>query len=372
MQQPLEELLLFSDLHAHNFQYGSKRVQIAEERPGWNHYGTFNSRLLDTLAVLDEIKDYAVAHGITTILFGGDLFHRRQVYHTDVFNLVFEKFTEMSSMGLTFLMIPGNHDYADRVGMVHALQPFDTIENVHVSGLVMPRLWTSECEVLCVPYTPDLDTACSNLRFAGQMADDSDVPTILLAHLGMQGARVGSDYILVTDGDVKVADVPHQSFTGCFFGHYHEHQQLFANGWYIGSTHEHNWGDSGGTRGFLHARVYKDKIAFHRIETDAPKFVTIDGDDAPEYRDKDFVRIYVDTPSRSVIRRVRQQLGREDVEVIPRLDKPEIVLTLEASQLDPETAMGAWVTANPPDEIDPTLMLDAGRAFLRDARGGEL
>jgi DNA repair exonuclease SbcCD nuclease subunit len=364
MQQPLEELLIFSDLHAHNFKYGSKRV-------GYRDCGMYNSRLLDTLGVLDEIKDYALAHGIKTILFGGDLFHRRQVYHTDVFNMVFQKIKEMSDEGLGFLMIPGNHDYADRVGLVHALQPFEALADVWVSPLVLPRMITDECTVLCVPYTPDLDTARANLKFVGRLADDTDGPTILLAHLGMQGARVGSDYILVSDGDVTVKDVPHESFTACFFGHYHQHQQLFGNGWYIGATHEQNWGDSGGLRGFLHARVFPNKVDFKHIVTDAPRFITVDGE-GDITRDKDFLRMYVDTTSRSVIRRIQQQLGRKDIEVIPRLDKEETVLTLEASQLEPEPAMQAWVKANPPEGIDSTLMLEEGTAILRKALGGDL
>jgi DNA repair exonuclease SbcCD nuclease subunit len=362
--QPVEELLIFSDLHAHNFKYGSKRVTYEGV--------TLNSRLIDTLNVLDEIKNYAIRNGIRTLLFGGDLFHRRQSYNTEVFNFVFDKFQELSNFGLDILMIPGNHDYADRSGLVHALRPFEAIENVWVgSAKTINSISTGHCEVLCVPFTPDLDEAKHRLALSGKVAEEIQRPTILLAHLGMQGARVGSDYILVTDQDVKVADVPHQSFTACFFGHYHEHQQLFANGWYIGATHEQNWGDTGGKRGFLHVRVYKDKVDFKHIETSAPKFVTIDGDEL-EYQDKDFVRVYVDTASLAAVRRVQKQYGRDDLEVVPRLDKSEIVLTLEASQLDPEAAMSAWLEANPPEELDKQILLDEGRAILREVRGGNL
>lgn len=370
--QPLEELLLFSDLHAHNFKYGSKRVTTDT--------GIFNSRLLDTLSVLDEIKDYALAHGITTILFGGDLFHRRQTYNTEVFNLIFQKFQEFSDEGLMLLMIPGNHDYADRQGLVHALQPFDSIANVRVMDNTeeITRV-AGRILIHPVPYTPDLERAKELLAAAGRCADQDDGPNILLAHLGMQGARVGSDYILVSDGDIRVKDVPHESFHACFFGHYHEHQQLFSNGWFIGATHEHNWGDVGGKRGFLHAKVYRDRVDFKRIETQAPKFLVLyDGtichsaeDFGQPPRDKDFVRIMVDTADAATIRRVQRELGREDVEVIPGLDKEEIVLTLQASQLDPESALEAWVKANDSD-IDRATLLREGKAILRAARGGNL
>lgn len=362
--KPLEELLVFSDLHAHNFKYGSKRVGY-KDRPG-----TYNTRLLDTLDVLDEIKDYAIANGIKTLLFGGDLFHRRQVYHTDVFNLIFDKFVEMSDLGLGILMIPGNHDCADRTGQVHALQPFEAIPNVWV-GDSQAVMVTNECNIVCVPYTPDLATAQANLVYAGETAKAANNPTILLAHLGMRGARVGSDYILVSEGDIKVADVPHQDFTACFFGHYHEHQQLFENGWYIGATHEHNWGDSGGKRGFLHVRVFPDKVDFKHIETKAPKFVVVNGTSAVP-RDVDFVRVLVDSVSLSIRRRLETQLGRTDIDIQQRLDKPEIMLTLEASKLDPESAMAAWIEANPPDDLDAKVVLDEGRSFLRTTLGSDL
>lgn len=374
--KPLEELLIFSDLHAHNFKYGSKRITTET--------GIFNSRLLDTLSVLDEIKDYALAHGITTILFGGDLFHRRQTYNTDVFNLVFDKLKEFSDLGLSLLMIPGNHDYADRAGLIHALQPFEAIENILVMDYPEKIYCWNDLVIHPVPYTPDLDQAQTALLRSGAFADENPgQPNILLAHLGMQGARVGSDYILVSDSDIRVADVPHQSFTACFFGHYHEHQQLFGNGWFIGATHEHNWGDVGGKRGFLHAKVYTDRVDFKQVETQAPKFLVLHeellGDptchSAEDFgslpRDKDFVRVMVDSATPGAARRIRKELGREDIEVVSRVDNPEIVLTLQASQLDPESALAAWVEAHE-SHLDSKLLLEEGRAILREAREGNL
>jgi DNA repair exonuclease SbcCD nuclease subunit len=359
MTRPVEELIIFSDLHAHNFKYGSRRV------------GLYNSRLLDAVNVLNEIYEYARYNTpyIDTLLYGGDLFHRRSILNVDAYNLISQKLVEISK-NHDLLLIPGNHDYADRQGKIHSLQALDF--QIGMLDTVYSYVTQANVAVITVPFTDDLETARKWLKEAGEIADAyTSMPRILLAHLGMQGAKVGSDYILVSDQDVKVSDVPHQKFTACFFGHYHEHQQLFANGWYIGATHEHNWGDSGGKRGFLHVRVFDDHVEFDRIETQAPKFVTIDGETVPT-RDKDFVRVYMEgTLSQSVAKRLDSQIPNASLEVIPKVDKSPIVLTLEASQLEPEAALRAWVEQNPPEQ-DVEDYLSEGLTLLRTTYGEEL
>ena len=356
-----DEFLIFSDLHAHNFRYGSKKIPYND--------GVFNSRLIDTIEVLDEIMNYAIAHNIKTVLFGGDMFHTRQRYSADVFNLVFEKLLSFSDNGIQLIMIPGNHDYADRDGLVHALQPFEAIENVFVIDREWNFFFTEKQRSVIwgIPYTPSLEEAKERLDNAAKEARDRDV-NILLGHLGMQGAKVGSDYVLVDENDVRVSDVSGESFNACFFGHFHEHQQLFSNGWYIGATHEHNWGDSGGKRGFLHVKIdLHQRVSFERIETSAPKFIVMDGEPVP-HRAKDFIKVYVDDATPAVIREMQKSIKSEYVTVQPRVDKQQVVLRLEATQLDPESALEAWVkTTGCSESLDLTEVIKLGKKILKEA-----
>lgn len=367
MKEIVDELIIFSDLHAHNFKYGSRRIQAPEYGEGF-----YNSRLIDSIKVLDEIQKYAEEHKIHTILFGGDLFHRRSVLHTDAFNLVYNKLVGIGYWHEVHL-IPGNHDYADRHGKIHSLEPFNNVDGpmITVWDKVDWEATQRGTQIVYVPYTDDLDEARRRLTVAGDLADELDGPSILLAHLGMQGAVVGSNYVLVSDNDVSVSDVPQDSFSACFFGHFHEHQQLFKNGWFIGSTHEDNWGDSGGKRGFLHVRVYDDNsVDFDRIETQAPKFIEYSlGDTKPDFRSCDFVRVHVPKGLRGVKADVPEELECANLEVVEEVDNEEIVFTLEADQLDPESALSAWVEAHPPDNVDSKMAIEEGVSILREITG---
>jgi len=104
----IDELLVFSDHHAHPFPYGSQEVM---------HNGVLtNSRLVDACLVLDQMREYADTHKIQTIVFGGDLFHTREAVSTDAYNLTIEHLARLISNRCAYLMV-GNHDYFDREGM---------------------------------------------------------------------------------------------------------------------------------------------------------------------------------------------------------------------------------------------------------------
>ena len=357
------QFLAFSDLHAHNFPYGAKnRVAI----PG--HPGLYNSSLAHTASVLDEIKEYARANGVQHILFGGDMFHTRQAVKTDVRNVILERIHSFGQYKKVITMIPGNHDMADRDGNVHSLFGFgDKTHSVlsPVTPTLIP-LRPGLADVITVPYTDDLEEAKRRLQLAGELADQSSSKhKILLAHLGMQGAKVGSDYVLIKDNEPQVSDVPMKSFDICLFGHYHQHQQLFQNGWFIGATHQHNWGDANGSRGFLHVTVGEDGVSVKQIETSAPKFVVASSEtELAAARPEDHVRIKVDS--------VENGLSLKDK--FPDLHLEVVVATsddenddLVLDKLDPASMLQSWVETKLPSHLDSATALALGKEFLDDS-----
>lgn len=340
----VDEFIVFSDHHGHSFSFGAK-----EEA----HEGGFfvNSRLRAAYEVLVEIEKYAREKRVSKVFFGGDLFHVREGVPTVALNLMFDGLKALASNRKLYLM-PGNHDYFDRDGKVHSLHVFKSICDV--------RDWSSERTVQLlgkmkdnvrysfVPYTDDRAKAVAAIKELAETTTP-DEPHVLFAHLGMQGARVGSDYVLVNDNDLSVDDIPWQKFTACFFGHYHEHQQLFQNGWYVGATHQHNWGDANTRRGFLHVRVYMDHVDFDFVETSAPKFVVVkDTQSEVAIRPQDFVRILTTTKrTPKEISDLREQSGTANCEVVylpPETAMDEIELSEE--NLSPTAMVGAWVKAN--------------------------
>lgn len=341
----LDQFIVFSDHHSHAFPFGSREEQ---------HNGVFvNSRLKASYDVLNQIDSYAKESGVKNIVFCGDLFHIRENVSTAAMNLMYDAISSLAKSKKVWLM-PGNHDYSDRDGRVHSLHTFRSIPNVTVMDWENPNRTISLAGKMgeptmfsFVPYSDD------RIKITAAIAEAADrtleyVPHVLFGHFGIQGAKVGSDYVLVNDADLSVVDIPWPKFTGCFFGHYHEHQQLFKNGWYVGATHHHNWGDANSTRGFLHVRVFRDYVEFDRIETDAPRFLVLRGADTAEVRPKDFVRILtskkLDPQEAEVIRSQNGSLNCEIVYVPEEAGMTDIALSEE--NLSPTAMVSAWVKAN--------------------------
>lgn len=343
----IDELLVFSDHHGHPFTYGAKEVAFQ------GHF--VNSRLLESRKVLEEISAYADLYNIKKIVFGGDLLHVREAVPTDAVVLTMTAIHGMVSKGKELFAVTGNHDYFDRAGYIHSMEMLKYMKNVHVFDPTCPKPY-ADCvgrsgdpyRLHFVPYTDDRTTAVERLQQAGERTAPGKRPDLLFAHLGMQGAKVGSDYVLVSDNDISVDDVPYDKFAGCFFGHYHQHQQLFKNGWYIGASHQHNWGDVNTKRGFLHVTVYVDYVDFKFIETSAPRFVSFRDDNPVMVRSKDFVRVLTSRKmTDKQTEEVRDELGTETCEVVYL--PPEVTMSamaLSEENLSPEHMLSAWVDAN--------------------------
>ncbi len=280
--------LIFSDVHAHPFKYGSTQVEIL----GFS--GTYNSRLADTVKALQEMILYGLNNSITQLWFCGDLFHTKDVLDTEALALVNSVLTTAVSGGMTLHMIPGNHDYADRNGYNHSLSTLYNGDSLYVWDEINLCPVGDNINLIFVPYTDFADKAKAWLKEAGELAARQKavkpgLKVIMLAHLGVQGSLVGSDYVLVSDKDIDPTDIPCVDFS--FFGHYHEHQMITGNSCFVGALTQHNWGDAGGTRGFLEVTI-EDDITFKHIETSAPKFIVAKEGTAFTAKKNDFIRYY--------------------------------------------------------------------------------
>lgn len=362
MSKPTE-FLVFSDFHAHNFTYGATRTTI----PGLQ--GIYNSRLADSAAVLDEILAYAKHHKIEHVFFCGDLFHRRTSVHTDVRHVVVDRLHKFVDEDIQLHMIPGNHDLGDRHGFVHSLVGLGELSDyIHVYDTVSYCV-VGDLQFVFVPYIEGRKATQLALESAGELAEMHAGPSYLMAHAGMQGATVGSDYVLINDSDITVKDVPNRKFTACFFGHFHEHQQLFANGWYVGATHQHNWGDAYGSRGFLHVK-HGSKCEFEQIQTMAPEFVvTRDGKtsrgELSMMKANDFVRnitkdMHVDREA------LREKWNVAHLEIVYEVEDEETEFTLDTTQLSPVAVVDQWVESRLPEGMDKEEVLSAGKEILKE------
>lgn len=352
------DFLIFSDIHCHNFKFGSKWV-IDEE------LGPISSRLLDSIKCIRQVFDYAVKHNITHVFFAGDLFHVPDKPPTEVVSAVYKTIANRPK-SIQLYMIPGNHDISSKSGLNHALIPFSDVCTV-VNDY--SRFEVGDCvSVSMVPYRESKSSYLDLLNQAAVPCSFADCD-ILISHIGVQGATVGADYVLENDADVALSDLPLESFDHSFFGHFHQHQKLADNAHYIGATHQHNWGDAGTERGFLHVSAHMGDVKFTRVPLEAPKFHKVKvGGSVSHIKSGDFVTITAVKDVGAVKTAAMEALP--DVGYLTVKLEKEVpvtsVVTLPTSYSQHEL-LTAWIGTKAHGTLDKKKLLNLGLELLGEA-----
>jgi DNA repair exonuclease SbcCD nuclease subunit len=257
----MAKIILFSDLHAHAFK------PYATILPNG-----LNSRLADTVNCIAQIYDYAKSISADAVLFGGDLFHIRKTISVAAFNAVYEQMAKFSFSKIPVAMIHGNHDQADREGNTHSIHAFRTFLHVIDKPCWYPLVCRSG-EIIYLLGVPYIENIPQLQELTHSSCPNPDASRLLLGHLGIQGARIGADFVYTNPHDATVEDLNATAFDAVFLGHYHSYQQLASNAWYIGAPLHHNWGDRNDTRGFI---VYDTDTKQHQhVPLKFPKFVEL-------------------------------------------------------------------------------------------------
>lgn len=360
----MAKVILFSDLHAHAFK------PYATLLPGG-----VNSRLRDAVSCIEQIHAYATQNQISAVLFGGDMFHVRKNIHVAAFNMVFEAMSRFAVSKIPVLMIPGNHDQADLVGDVYSVYSFSTFCDVvgkpdwHVVDAGAEAL-----QVLAIPY---IENAEHVRALTETTPPEPHLPKIQLSHLGVQGAVVGADFVYINKHDPTVEDLHPERFDAVYLGHYHLHQKLAPNAWYIGAPLEHNWGDRGGAepRGFL---VYDTETRTHtRVPLRAPRFVvtavpSVDYEPLPELFDN-YVRVVSDQKfSVDQLEEMRRHHGMRSLEVVPTTKG--LIQCVHARRLEvdprmsPEDLVRKYVESGlgDSDGLDESYLIQLGQEMLQE------
>jgi DNA repair exonuclease SbcCD nuclease subunit len=224
-------ILLFADLHAHK----------------WTKY----LELSDITSVLDQIRSIVEQDEVDLVLFAGDLFHTRGKINVEVFNEVYRGISSLSTVCQIGLLV-GNHDQENKEGNIHSLYGLSTICTVMDEPrwyIFEDHIGTGEVErlhVLAIPYTTNKEEV--------EKFIDSDVPShypgvekeasLLLGHLSVDGAKVGSNFVLEDKAAISVESLQNSNVDQVFLGHYHTPQCLGGRKvFYLGAPMQHNWGD---------------------------------------------------------------------------------------------------------------------------------
>lgn len=273
------KILCTSDWHLHNFKDYARNVQVTwkEEVQRFVQQEEdsilMNSRLLNTLEGLCDMRDYCITHNVSEVLMAGDMFHKRGIIDVTVYNATYKLLESFRDAGIKIHAISGNHDQVDMgENPQSSLYPFRNL--IHV--IDQPEIIElGDLKVVAVPYRKSKEQTLQSIEKLKKSVDTKK--SILMVHLGMSGGKVGSGMFAMSD-EFTEEDLNTEDWGFIVMGHYHQ-PQVFpcGNMFYCGTPVQNSFSDElpdGGYNGFyLIDTLRTDNPKFKPIKR--PRFITI-------------------------------------------------------------------------------------------------
>ena len=260
-------ILHFSDLHIGVENYG--RVDPATG---------LSTRLLDFLATLDELVEYALGNGVNLVLMAGDAYKGRDPSQTHQRELAL-RLGRLSAAGIPVFLLVGNHDLPHALGKANAVEIFNTLRVPHVYVGDQMEIYTlptqdGPLQVVALPW-PNRSKLLSRDEYRGmtirevrqaiedlltrrvaELAErlDPDTPAVLAGHVTISGATTGTErsMMLGQDHALLPSAVQRPQLDYVALGHVHKHQVLRQGPMvvYSGSLQRVDFSEEGDTKGF--------------------------------------------------------------------------------------------------------------------------
>jgi exonuclease SbcD len=275
----MTKVVFFSDFHCHIFEEFAKPD---------NEY--VNDRFKAQIQTLQKVFDIA-RENEATLVFGGDLFHRRKSLQDIVFNSVYEVFAQNNDVET--ILVRGNHDSSDNTTETrHWLEPFKWLEHVTVFAQPSAMLIGSDVTLYAIPYSDDVPFLKERITKSAEVQQTMGRKSLLVAHIGVAGSETGK-YSHRLEGAFTVDDLYPDVFDYVCLGHYHKRQFLAGrdNVFYAGNTIQTSYSDEGQDKGVFLIDLDKGgKPEFIAIPN--KKFITLTEvpSNAQELIDNNYVR----------------------------------------------------------------------------------
>ncbi len=326
------KILHFADLHLGVETYGHTDPTTG-----------LSTRLLDFLASLDKVVDYAIENEVDLVIFCGDAYKTREPTQTQQREFA-RRINRLSSNDIPIFLLVGNHDLPNAIGRATSTEIFDTlsVKNVYVSNRpeiyniptrsgviqVASLPWLRRSALLSREDTKNLDFEQMRERLQQALTGaielhgsklDPKLPAILAAHVWVVGAQIGTEKQMTIGQEhvLLLSNVANPAFDYIALGHIHKHQVLSENPpvAYAGSLSRIDFGDETDEKGFYLVEIEPEKAGgqrqvsfeFHPLE--GRRFLAIDV--ALEEQDSD--------PTATVLQAIAKQ-GKKIKEAIVRLN----------------------------------------------------
>jgi len=252
------KILITSDVHVHS----------------WPAFSTldsrgFNSRLLDTLRVIDDLGDVAEREKADVIVIAGDLTHVTKI-DVHVFALLAGTLRQLHRRHpkIPKLIIEGNHDRAAQ------MRGLSSIAALRECGL------TILSDFGCLPVL--------GMSFFGRAYGETNLPAepadVAVIHQGVRGSEISEYFTSAFENDLDPSEAHRLAKHLVIAGHYHNRQvidpvTLPLNPTILipGAPIQHVWSDAGQQRGFTLADVTPSGLKSLKFIplTGYPKFIRV-------------------------------------------------------------------------------------------------
>ena len=151
-----------TDIHAFAFNDFSKKVQCKWDFDLGRYVKSdegavfLNSRLLNILNAICDVRDYCYKNDIHLVLNGGDTFHRRNIIDVTTFNCVYKVLNTFGDYDIDQIIIAGNHDEASNALITDTSVDTFLSNDIYVSSVPEVMLKPSDgVAICCVPWYKD-------------------------------------------------------------------------------------------------------------------------------------------------------------------------------------------------------------------------
>lgn len=364
------KIACIGDIHAYAFnefsrilqcKWDSQRDRFVESEDGDT---TINSRLFNTLSGLSDMRDYCCRNNIRLVLNAGDTFHKRSTLDVATFNHTVKVLESFKDYGIEQLIISGNHDNAiNSDNSPSSIETFNFARTVTSPCIHHYEIDGEGIDIYCLPWTKNKGKAIEFLN------NNLDKHGILLAHLGVSGATLGSSYVM--SDDYSLGDLKPDKWKYVILGHYHHPQILHENTIYTGSPLHNDFGDTG-AHGFWVIDTNK-RWDMELIPLDYPEFKTLSATELKEYPkdklEKNFIRIQATAKD---VEEIQEELESiPDVKINLEKEYTKDVRSDISVSMSQEEILKTYVSESASENADCSLLISKGIEIMKKAGGVE-
>lgn len=344
---------VFADFHADYYTNYAK--PLAEDN--------INDRTKHQFDILKDIIEIANERK-SPLLFAGDFFNERGQVDVRVYNRAISTLQEL--LRVPMLMVAGNHDQIDNSPVPEtSVDSFPYINLKNPSGEIkvfktVQRVSYGNTYYDMLPYTESVEDFKEALKGLVAIPKDPEYNYILVAHVGVDGAKNGK-YNHRLGGAYGIGDLYPDYYDQIFVGHYHDRQKLAPNAVYVGSTIPNSFNDEGHSKG-IYLYDGEAKVAKYK-SLPSKKFITLNTSEVdketltPDFLSQNYYKII--SNSLDEIKELQQESLDDSVAV--NFEVKAEVKTESRLGIDPQAGakdiVKAYTTQYYPEVTDKALQI---------------